>query len=129
MISHQTKNVLTFVSLADLYVEKMRYAAIKCISRSYRPTVPVSYISHVLGFSNGLPTAETIDVKEADGVEECAEWLKAHGGCLVTENSAEILFDAKVCYLHMLTYFRVWPIIRSISGVTFHALLLKAYFT
>lgn len=81
--------------LMDLYVEKMRYAAIKCMSRSYRPTVPVLYISHVLGFSNGLPTAEASDEKEADGIEECAEWLKSHGACLIKENSGEMLFDAK----------------------------------
>ncbi|KVI09734.1 hypothetical protein Ccrd_011860 [Cynara cardunculus var. scolymus] len=30
---------------ADLYVEKMRYAAVKCMTRSYRPTLPASLAS------------------------------------------------------------------------------------
>lgn len=81
--------------LMDLYVEKMRYAAVKCMSRSYRPTIPIAYISQVLGFSNVLPTTEAIDEKERDGVEECAEWLKAHGACLSNDNSGEMLLDTK----------------------------------
>lgn len=74
----------------------MRYEALKCMSRSYRPTVPVYYISQVLGFANGLPTTEASDEKEADGVEECVEWLKAHGACLTKETSGEMLLDTKV---------------------------------
>ncbi|EPS70062.1 hypothetical protein M569_04700, partial [Genlisea aurea] len=66
----------------DLYVEKMRYGAVKSMSRSYRPTVPVPYISQILGFSNGS--------------EDCIEWLKAHGASLVSESSGEFLLDTKV---------------------------------
>ncbi|KAK1256883.1 hypothetical protein QJS04_geneDACA024123 [Acorus gramineus] len=56
--------------LMDLYVEKMRFEAVKCISRAYRPTVPVTFISEVLGFAS--------DEKDVDGPEECEEWLRAH---------------------------------------------------
>ncbi|KAK4406156.1 SAC3 family protein A [Sesamum angolense] len=86
-------NLNTF--LMDLYVEKMRYEAVKCMSRSYRPTVPVSYLSQILGFTNALPTSESIDEKEVDGVEECIEWLKAHGACLISDSTGETLLDAK----------------------------------
>ncbi|KVI06910.1 hypothetical protein Ccrd_014733 [Cynara cardunculus var. scolymus] len=63
------------VFAVDLYIEKMRYAALKCITRSYRPTLPVSYVAQVLGF----PSAEVSDEKDTGGLEECTEWLKAHG--------------------------------------------------
>ncbi|KAI3748661.1 hypothetical protein L6452_11909 [Arctium lappa] len=74
--------------LMDLYVEKMRYAAVKCMTRSYRPTLPVSYVAQILGF----PTA---DEKDTEGLEECMEWLKAHGACLTSDNSGEMMLDAK----------------------------------
>ncbi|KAK4480466.1 hypothetical protein RD792_013539 [Penstemon davidsonii] len=86
-------NLNTF--LMDLYVEKMRYAAVKCMSRSYRPTVPVSYLAQILGFTSASPKSEAIDEKEMDGVEECMEWLKAHGACVTTDNSGEMLLDTK----------------------------------
>ncbi|XP_019192322.1 PREDICTED: SAC3 family protein A-like isoform X1 [Ipomoea nil] len=81
--------------LMDLFVEKMRYAAVRCMSRSYRPTVPVPYIAQVLGFASIYPTTDASDAKETDGVEECLEWLKAHGACLSSDNSGEMLLDAK----------------------------------
>lgn len=66
----------------------MRFRAVSCISRSYRPTLPVSYIAQVLGFTNE---------KDSDnGLEECVEWLKAHGACLVTDSNGEVQLDAKV---------------------------------
>lgn len=74
----------------------MRYAAVKCISRSHRPSVPVSYISQNLGFSSALPTSEASDEKQVEGVEECIEWLKAHGACLISDSSGETLLDSKV---------------------------------
>ncbi|KAL3838110.1 hypothetical protein ACJIZ3_022701 [Penstemon smallii] len=86
-------NLNTF--LMDLYVEKMRYAAVKCMSRSYRPTVPVSYLSQILGFTSASPKSEAIDEKEIEGVEECMEWLKAHGACVTSDNSGEMLLDTK----------------------------------
>ncbi|VFQ62896.1 unnamed protein product [Cuscuta campestris] len=82
------------LSLLDLYVEKMRYAAVSCMSRSYRPTVPVSYIALVLGFTSVGPTTEGSD-EDTYGMEECVEWLKAHGACLTSEDSGEIHFDTK----------------------------------
>ncbi|XVE69024.1 hypothetical protein DITRI_Ditri09bG0116400 [Diplodiscus trichospermus] len=81
--------------LMDLYVEKMRYKAVSCMSRSYRPQVPVSYIAHVLGFSSALPANEGSDEKDSDGLEECVDWLKAHGACLVADNNGEMQLDTK----------------------------------
>ncbi|KAA8534293.1 hypothetical protein F0562_031810 [Nyssa sinensis] len=81
--------------LMDLYVEKMRYTAVRSMSRSYRPTVPVSYIAQVLGFINVLPRSETGDEKDTDGLEECVEWLKAHGACLIADNTGEMQLDSK----------------------------------
>jgi hypothetical protein len=72
--------------LTDLYVERMRFEAIKCISKSYRPTVPVVYIARILGFLlNG-----------DDRLEECEIWLKAHGAILSLDNSGELQIDTKV---------------------------------
>lgn len=81
--------------LMDLYVEKMRYSAVKCMSRSYRPTVPVSYIAQLLGFTNKAPTSETALEKDSEGLDECAEWLKAHGACLIVDNTGEMQLDSK----------------------------------
>ncbi|KAK6234100.1 hypothetical protein QUC31_006506 [Theobroma cacao] len=81
--------------LMDLYVEKMRYKAVGCMSRSYRPQVPVSYIAQVLGFGSGMPTNEGSDEKDSDGLEECVDWLKAHGACLVADSNGEMQLDAK----------------------------------
>uniref|UniRef100_A0A175YP22 PCI domain-containing protein n=1 Tax=Daucus carota subsp. sativus TaxID=79200 RepID=A0A175YP22_DAUCS len=87
-------NLNTF--LMDLYVEKMRYTAVKCISRSYRPTLPVAYIAQLLGFSSVVLPTEPSDEKDTDGLEECAEWLKAHGACLIIDNAGKVLLDSKV---------------------------------
>ncbi|XP_016573739.1 SAC3 family protein A isoform X3 [Capsicum annuum] len=79
--------------LMDLYADKMRYAAVRCMSRSNRPTVPVTYIAQVLGFTSVLSTTE--ESEDTDGVEDCVEWLKAHGACLTSDSSGEMQFDAK----------------------------------
>uniref|UniRef100_A0A3B5ZYR4 PCI domain-containing protein n=1 Tax=Triticum aestivum TaxID=4565 RepID=A0A3B5ZYR4_WHEAT len=71
--------------LMDLYVERMRFEAIKCMSRSYRPTVPVGYVAQVLGF---LPNGD-------DRSEECEIWLKAHGAVLSVDNGGELQIDTK----------------------------------
>ncbi|XVF83386.1 hypothetical protein PTKIN_Ptkin16aG0481100 [Pterospermum kingtungense] len=81
--------------LMDLYVEKIRYKAVSCMSRSYRPQVPVSYIAQVLGFSSGVPMNERSDEKDLDGLEDCVDWLKAHGACLVADSGGEMQLDAK----------------------------------
>ncbi|KAH1192223.1 SAC3 family protein A [Glycine max] len=82
--------------LMDLYVEKMRYKAVNCMCRSYRPTLPVSYISQVLGFSTGVATNGVSDERETDALEECSEWLKAHGASIITDNNGDMLLDTKV---------------------------------
>lgn len=96
---------ITFLFLSDLYVEKIRYKAVNCMCRSYRPTIPVPYIARVLGFYGASGGNE----KDLDGLEECVEWLKAHGACLVTDNNGEMQIDTKVChrilYLHMKTLY------------------------
>jgi len=74
--------------LMDLYVEQMRFAAIKCMSKSYRPTVPVRYAARVLGFVG-------VD-KVCEALEECEEWLKAHGAILSVDNNGELQIDTKV---------------------------------
>uniref|UniRef100_A0A0D3EVZ1 SAC3/GANP/THP3 conserved domain-containing protein n=1 Tax=Oryza barthii TaxID=65489 RepID=A0A0D3EVZ1_9ORYZ len=80
--------------LMDLYVERMRFEAIKCISKSYRPTLPVKYAAQVLGF---MAIDEVCEAKRADGLEECEEWLKAHGAVLsVDNNNGELQIDTKV---------------------------------
>lgn len=81
---------------ADLYVEKMRFKAVTCMSRSYRPTVPVSYIAQVLGFTTMMHANEGSEDKDSDGIEECVDWLKAHGACLITDNNREMQLDTKV---------------------------------
>ncbi|KAF9674811.1 hypothetical protein SADUNF_Sadunf10G0165800 [Salix dunnii] len=79
--------------LMDLYVEKMRYRAVSCMSRSYRPTIPVSYIAQVLGFSS---TSDGNDEdSDGSGLEDCVEWMKAHGACLTTDNNGEMQLDTK----------------------------------
>ncbi|XP_068669228.1 SAC3 family protein A-like isoform X2 [Aristolochia californica] len=80
--------------LMDLYVERMRFDAVRCMSRSYRPTVPVAFIAQVLGFLN-VATAEVNDEKESDGVEECEEWLRAHGASIILDNNGEKQLDTK----------------------------------
>ncbi|KAL6853623.1 hypothetical protein ACP4OV_019652 [Aristida adscensionis] len=79
--------------LMDLYVELMRFEAIKCMSKSYRPTVPVRYAARILGF---LGTNEVCDANGTDGLEECEEWLKAHGAVLSVDNNGDLQIDTKV---------------------------------
>ncbi|KAF0923865.1 hypothetical protein E2562_007720 [Oryza meyeriana var. granulata] len=71
--------------LMDLYVERMRFEAVKCMSKSYRPTIPVEYVAQILGFLR-------IDSEVS---EECETWLKAHGAILSIDNSGDLQLDAK----------------------------------
>uniref|UniRef100_A0A0E0A0C7 PCI domain-containing protein n=1 Tax=Oryza glumipatula TaxID=40148 RepID=A0A0E0A0C7_9ORYZ len=71
--------------LMDLYVERMRFEAVKCMSKSYRPTIPVGYVAQILGFSR-------ID---SEASEECEMWLKAHGAILSIDNSRDLQLDTK----------------------------------
>ncbi|KAJ4824600.1 hypothetical protein Tsubulata_010913 [Turnera subulata] len=78
--------------LMDLCVEKMRYKAVSCMTRAYRPTIPISYVAQILGFSC---TSEGDSEKGSDGIEECEEWLRAHGGCIIADNNGEMQLDTK----------------------------------
>ncbi|KAJ6822126.1 SAC3 family protein A isoform X1 [Iris pallida] len=78
--------------LMDLYVERMRFEAIKCISKSCRPTVPVVYIARSLGFPR---VDQREHGKELNRLDECEEWLKAHGAVLTVDNSGEVHLDTK----------------------------------
>ncbi|XP_022942499.1 SAC3 family protein A-like isoform X1 [Cucurbita moschata] len=79
--------------LMDLYAEKMRYKAVNCMSRSYRPSLPVPYIAQVLGFSTS--SGNEVRDREVDVLEECTEWLKGHGACLITDSNGEMQLDTK----------------------------------
>lgn len=95
---------MMFQISTDLYVEKMRYKAVTCMCRSYRPTVPVSYVSQVLGFSTAVATNEAIDEKDVTAFEECLEWLKAHGAVVITDSNGDMLLDTKVCLIPNLRF-------------------------
>jgi len=94
-----------YVLFADLYVEKMRYKAVTFISRSCRPSIPVSYLAQVLGFAG--TSSEGTGEKENDGMEECSEWLKAHGASLIADSNGDMVLDTKVSLLLTLPY--CWP--------------------
>ncbi|KAL6841305.1 hypothetical protein ACP4OV_028823 [Aristida adscensionis] len=79
--------------LMDLYVEKMRYEAMKCMSKSYRPTLPVGYVAQILGFLR--TDGEDCVINGDDGSEECEVWLRAHGAVLSADNSGELQIDMK----------------------------------
>jgi len=92
----EVSDVVTFF-LTDLYVERMRFEAMKCMSRSYRPTVPVGYVAQILGFLR--TDSEGCMADGDDGLEECEKWLKAHGTVLSVDNSGELQIDMKVLFL------------------------------
>lgn len=75
----------------------MRFEAMKCMSRSYRLTVPVGYVAQILGFLRTDSEGCTADVN--DGLEECEKWLKAHGTVFSVDNSGELQIDMKVLIL------------------------------
>ncbi|KQK05862.1 SAC3 family protein A isoform X3 [Brachypodium distachyon] len=79
--------------LMELYVERMRFEAIKCMSRSYRPTVPVVYVAQILGFLR-IDTDGSV-LNGDDRSDECEIWLKAHGAILSVDNSGELQIDTK----------------------------------
>jgi hypothetical protein len=81
------------ITLTDLYVERMRFEAVKCMSKSYRPTIPVGYVAQILGFSR-------ID---SEASEECEMWLKAHGAILSIDNSRDLQLDTKVLLISLRT--------------------------
>ncbi|CAM6085017.1 unnamed protein product [Calypogeia fissa] len=81
--------------LMDKHVEKMRFEAVKCMTRSYRPSLPVSFIARTLGFS-GIVTLGG-EEKEIDGVDDCDEWLRSHGAQVNFDSTAnELVLDTKM---------------------------------
>lgn len=43
-----------------------------------------------------------------DGVEECEEWLRAHGAVLTVDNNGELQLDAKVlCITYLIAFIAV----------------------
>ena len=78
----------------------MRYKAVNCMSRSYRPSLPVPYIAQVLGFSTS--SGNEVRDREVDVLEECTEWLKGHGACLITDSNGEMQLDTKVSSISLL---------------------------
>ncbi|BFI21799.1 SAC3 family protein LENG8/THP3 [Marchantia polymorpha subsp. ruderalis] len=78
--------------LMEIHAEKMRFEAVKCMARSYRPSLPITFIARSLGFM----AIEGGEDKEADGIEECEEWLKLHGAHLIFDSvSNESVLDTK----------------------------------
>jgi SAC3 family protein LENG8/THP3 len=66
----------------------------KCMSKSYRPTVPVGYVAHIFGFSR--TGSEGSVINGDDGLEECEIWLKMHGAVLSGDNSGKLQIDMEV---------------------------------
>lgn len=78
--------------LMDVHIEKMRFEATKCMTRSYRPTIPVVSVARALGFITE-PSSEG----ETEGVEDCEEWLRAHGAHVQFDSSSsELVVEAKL---------------------------------
>lgn len=87
--------------------------------RSYRPSVPVSYVAQVLGFSTSIPTSGESDERDADAFEECVEWLKAHGASIIADNNGDMLLDTKVCVISILhTEFLTWSRLSLVLSTT-----------
>ncbi|KAI5066212.1 hypothetical protein GOP47_0018836 [Adiantum capillus-veneris] len=91
--------------LMDLYVEKMRFEALRCMTRAYRPTLQVSYIGRILGFI-GFGASDYSSEKDQEDLDECEEWLRAHGAILVNDNEGELCVD---CKASMATLFMPEP--------------------
>ncbi|KAH7428382.1 hypothetical protein KP509_10G090000 [Ceratopteris richardii] len=86
--------------LMDLYVEKMRFEALRCMTRAYRPILQVSYIGRILGFT-GFGALEGSYEKDQEDLDECEEWLRAHGAILVSTES-ELCVDCKASMATLL---------------------------
>lgn len=40
---------------------------------------------------------EVSEEKDTDGLEECDEWLRAHGASIIVDSNGEKQLDTKVC--------------------------------
>jgi hypothetical protein len=87
----------------DLYVEKMRFEAVKSMSKAYRPTLPVRYVAQVLGFMKNSEKKES-QATDKSGIEECEQWLKAHGAVLKSDGNGELQLDGKVLIMTVFFY-------------------------
>lgn len=83
-------------------MEKMRFEAVRCMSRAYRPALPVAFVARVMGFMDTVP----VKGEGAEGLSGCEEWLKAHGAILHDDQSGDLLLDTKVVgYIRRLMVF------------------------
>lgn len=83
----------------------MRFEAVKCMTRSYRPSLPVCFIARTLGFS-GIVTVGG-EEKEIDGVDDCDEWLRSHGAQVNFDSTAnELVLDTRVRNLDFFLGYR-----------------------
>lgn len=73
----------------------MRFEALRCMTRAYRPTLQASYIGRILGFI-GFGASESSSERDQEELDECEEWLRAHGAVLVNDNEGELCMDCKV---------------------------------
>ncbi|XP_078169106.1 SAC3/GANP/Nin1/mts3/eIF-3 p25 family isoform X2 [Carex rostrata] len=80
--------------LMDLYVENIRFEAVKSMSKAYRPTLPVRYVAQVLGFVKNSEEKES-ETTDRSGFEECEQWLKAHGAVLTSDSTGDLQLDGK----------------------------------
>jgi hypothetical protein len=77
---------------ADLRVEKVRFEAIKRMTKAYRPHLHVSKVARILGFGQEMCSSAEVTPVE---LEECEEWLTSHGATVITDKG-ELLVDSKV---------------------------------
>lgn len=73
--------------LIDLFIDKERFKYLKIICKSFRPSVPLGYVSKGLGFGDG-----------EDGMARCHAWLGRHGCRFVGEVnkvSEDVMVDCK----------------------------------
>lgn len=56
--------------------EKIRFEALKCMSKAYTQKIPVSYIANILGFH---------------GTKETVDWLQSHGAVICSDENGEAL--------------------------------------
>lgn len=77
---------------ADLRVEKVRFDAVTRMTRAFRPHLQVAEVARVLGFAAAPGPAVQVTPEEVD---DCEEWLTAHGATVVTDKG-EPLLDTKV---------------------------------
>jgi len=97
---------VTVCHCADLRVEEIRYEAVQCIVKSYRPSVSVADQHPPLLLEEEEEEEEEEEGEEEGAVRACAQWLRAHGATLVEsagegEGRAELVFNCKVSGAHL----------------------------